>query len=534
MRTLFLAFTLLIALSAYAQKPKLVVGIIVDQMRQEYLLRFEDRYGDGGFKRLMYQGFMYRNAHFNYVPTYTAPGHTSVYTGSTPAVHGIISNAWYDHVNKKQVYCAGDEQENTVGSTSNKGKMSPRNMLVTTITDELRFSNQMRSKVIGLSIKDRGAIFPAGHTGNAYWYDSETGDFVTSTYYHDELPKWVNKFNKKRHADKYLGQTWNTLYDINTYRQSGPDNTPYEVKMAGKDPVFPYDLSTVKEKKYAYLPSTPFGNDILTDLALAALENEQLGQGDHTDFLAVSYSSPDYIGHQFGPNSIEVEDTYLRLDQNIKSLLDELDKTVGQGNYLVFLTADHAVVDVPQFLLDNKVQSGYFTVNVQKEVENFLVRKYGEGPWVENASNQQVFLNRKLVKDKEMSLAQVRGEVAAFLMDIGGVAECYTAEAMQHMDYNAAGVKGMMVRGYNQSRSGDVLYALAPGWLPSGNKAGTSHGSAYTYDTHVPMLWYGQGIERGSSVKYHPITDIAPTLSMILGVKLPNGVTGQPLEELFD
>ncbi len=534
MKNIFVTLVLFVTISASAQKPKLVVGIIVDQMRQEYLLRFENRYGDGGFRRLMDQGFMFKNAHFNYVPTYTGPGHASVYTGSTPAVHGIISNSWYDHVSKKGVYCAQDDEVRTVGSTSDKGKMSPKNMLVTAITDELRFSNQMRSKVIGISIKDRGAIFPAGHTGNAYWYDSETGGFITSTWYYDDLPNWVRKFNKNKQADKYLGQTWNTLYDIDTYRQSGPDSSPYEGKMADKDPVFPYDLSKVEDPKYGLLPATPFGNDILTDLALAALTGEQLGKGDDTDFLAISYSSPDYIGHKFGPNSVEIEDTYLRLDRNIETLLKELDKTVGSDNYLVFLTADHAVVDVPQFLIDNKVQSGYFTLDVKKQVEDLLTSKYGEGPWVENVSNMQVFLNRKLIRARELSVLKIRDEVADLLMQQEGVAECYSANTIQLSDYNSSGIKGMLVRGYNQSRSGDVLYTLKPGWLPTGNKTGTSHGSAYTYDTHVPMLWYGTGIKPGFSVRYHPVTDIAPTLSMMLDIKLPNGATGQPIEELFD
>ncbi|TRX59033.1 alkaline phosphatase family protein [Fulvivirga sp. M361] len=535
MRAFSVVIGLFITTLSFAQQPRLVVGIIVDQMRQEYLWRFGERFEEGGFNRLMKEGYHFKNAHFNYVPTYTGPGHTSVYTGTTPAIHGVIANSWYDHVSKDGVYCASDKSVQTVGSSSDKGEMSPKNMLVTSITDELRFSNQMRSKVVGLSIKDRGAIFPAGHTGEAYWYDNTTGGFITSTYYHEELPEWVQKFNKKKLADRYMKQTWSTLYDLATYTASGPDDAPYEVRSGDKDPVFPYDMSKLPgDKKYARLPSSPFGNDFLTEAALAAVDGEQLGQGDYTDFLAISYSSTDYIGHQFGPNSVEVEDTYLRLDKNISALLKALDQKVGEGNYTVFLTADHAVVDVPQFLIDNKVQSGYFQIDVKKLVEAFMDQKYEDADWVETISNNQLFLNRDQVRSKGLSLSDVQEELVEFLISIEGVAECYAASTLRTMDFNTSGVKGMMVRGYNQSRSGDVLYALRPGWLATSRKVGTSHGSPYSYDTHVPMLWYGAGIKQGSSVKYHPITDIVPTLSMMLEIKLPNGVTGQPIHELFD
>lgn len=514
------------------EKPKLVVGIIVDQMRQEYLYRFEDRYGNGGFKRLIGEGYMFKNAHFNYVPTYTGPGHTSVYTGTTPSIHGIIANNWYDKKAKESIYCAFDATKNTVGSDSDKGKMSPHNLFSTTITDELRLSNQMRSKVVGLSIKDRGAIFPAGHTGSAYWYDNTNGKFITSDYYSEQLPDWMTKFNNRKLADKFLKQTWNTLEDISTYVASGEDMNAYEGKVNKKDPVFPYDLSKPKNTYWA-LPATPFGNDILLEASLAALDGEGLGADDITDFLAISFSSTDYVGHNFGPNSVEVEDTYMRLDKNIERLLKELDDKVGKGNYIVFLTADHAVADIPQFLVDKKIPVGNPKWEMKKELGMALSRKYGEGEWVESVSNQQVFLNRQLIVDKNLSLYEVQNQVSELMLIFEGVAESYAAHAINQLDYEAGGLKGMLIRGYNQVRSGDVLYSLRPGWLQGGRVTGTTHGSGFTYDTHVPMLWYGAGIPKGTSVKYHPITDIAPTISMMLEIKLPNGATGQPLVELF-
>lgn len=518
---------------AFAQeKPKLVVGIIVDQMRQEYLYRFQDRYGDGGFKRLIGDGFMFKNAHFNYVPTYTGPGHASVYTGSTPAIHGIIANDWYDKVSKSSMYCAFDDTKNTIGSDSDKGKMSPHNLFSTTITDELRLSTQMRSKVVGLSIKDRGAIFPAGHTGSAYWYDNTNGKFITSDYYGQELPKWMADFNKKKLADHYLKQTWNTLEDISTYVASRPDMSSFEGKVNKKDPVFPYDLSLTKNAYWA-LPATPFGNDILLAAALAALEGEELGTDENTDFLAISFSSTDYVGHNFGPNSVEVEDTYMRLDRNLETLLKALDQKVGVGNYTVFLTADHAVADVPGFLKSRKIPVGNAKLDVVKALKKGLSAKYGQGDWVENNSNLQVFLNHKEISDKGLNLHDVQNTAANLLLDLEGVAESYPAYLIHSLDYAAAGLKGLLTRGYNQKRSGDILYSLKPGWLQGDRVTGTTHGSGFTYDTHVPMLWYGAGIPKGSSVLYHPITDIAPTISMMLEIKLPNGATGQPLSELF-
>ncbi|RYY18950.1 MAG: alkaline phosphatase family protein, partial [Chitinophagaceae bacterium] len=342
--TLISSFLLLsnnLLFSQTIQRPKLVVGIVVDQMRWDYLYRYYDRYSAGGFKRMLTQGFSCENAFIPYTPTYTAAGHTCVYTGSIPAINGIIGNSWYRRDLKRAWYCAEDSTVISVGSTSSAGKMSPRNMWTTTITDELRLATNFNSKSIGIALKDRGAILPAGHSANAaYWFDNSSGGWITSTYYMNELPDWVKKINDKKLPDQYLQKNWNTIYPINTYKQSTEDNKSYEAILPGEDNTFPHETASITTNKYETFRNTPYGNTFTFDLAKAAIDGEQLGQRGATDFLALSFSSTDYVGHAFGPNSIEVEDTYLRLDQELAAFYALLDAKLGKGQYLVFLTAD--------------------------------------------------------------------------------------------------------------------------------------------------------------------------------------------------
>lgn len=339
--------------SENTNKPKLVVGIVVDQMRYDYLTRFYSKYGEGGFKRMMNEGFNCKNNHFNYVPTFTGPGHASIYTGSTPKYHGIIGNDWYDKEIKKMVYCAGDDSVQSVGAKTEDGKMSPHRMKTTTFADENRLFTQMRGKTIGISIKDRGAILPAGHTANAaYWfYGKDEGLFISSTFYMNSLPNWVNDFNKSDKVASNL-KPWNTLYNIETYTESGSDLNDFEGGFKGKEAAtFPYDLNVLKDQNGGFdiLKSTPYGNTIVADFAIAALNGEQLGQDTNTDVLTVSFSSTDYVGHNFGVNSKEIEDTYIRLDKDLERFFKALDEKVGKENYTVFLTADHAAIDVPAY-----------------------------------------------------------------------------------------------------------------------------------------------------------------------------------------
>lgn len=541
-------FVLLILSSpAFSQntppRPKLVVGIVVDQMRQEYLYRFDSKLGKGGFRRLMGEGFMLKNAHYNYVPTYTGPGHASIYTGSTPAIHGVIANDWYDKTTKKSVNCVGDDRYKPVGNDQGNGDVSPWRMLSSTITDELELATQRRAKVIGVSIKDRGAVLPAGHTPDgAYWFDSKSGKFITSTYYKEALPVWVDNFNKLNLADNYLNQEWKTVYPIDQYKESGPDDSPYETKMKGKDrPVFPYNLKELRKLSadFELITSTPYGNDLLTEMAKATIDGELLGKDEWTDFLAVSFSSTDIVGHAMGPNSVEVEDVYIRLDKNIEDILNKLDKEIGKGEYLVFLTADHAVADVPQYLKDLRIPADKFkSAAIEAGLADFLQPYFPGKKLIENASNGQIFLNQDLFgadpRSSGVDYLIATELIKNYLLKQEGVSDVFTRQLISAGEYGEAGAKGMVKRGFHTKRSGDLAVVLEPGWFEGSWPQGTTHGSPYTYDTNVPVLFYGYGIKAGSSVSYHSITDIAPTLSVLLKVKFPSGCTGQPVKEILD
>ncbi len=524
-------------------RPKLVVGIVVDQMRQEYLYRYYSKYSEGGFKRLMNEGFMLKNAHYNYAPTVTGPGHASIYTGTTPAFHGIIGNDFYHKRAGKMVNCVEDPSQKPVGNEIGNGDVSPWRLLSSTITDELKLFTQKRAKVIGVSIKDRGAVLPAGHMADAaYWYDNITGKFISSTFYMALLPQWLIKFNDQNLANKYLSQTWNTVLPIEQYTESGPDDSPYEIRLAGKlKPTFPYVLSELrlKYRNYDLLTSTPFANNLLTDLAIATLTAEQMGKDDITDFLCVSFSSPDILGHAVGPNAVELEDMYLRLDRSLEDFFKKLDQQVGAGNYTVFLTADHAVADVPQYLKDNKMPAGYFNDEyVKAKLNEFLLTYFPNKTLISNISNHQIFLNQDAfqhdAKATGVDMYITTELIGKFLMSVDGIANYYIESLIRQGDYDEKGEKGDIIRGYNAQRSGDIVYTLLPGWIEAGSVQGTTHGSTYKYDTHVPMLFYGNGIKKGSSSQYHPITDIAPTLSVLLKIKFPNSCTGQPIVEIVD
>ena len=518
-------------------KPKLVVGIVVDQMRYDYLTRFDSKYGNGGFKRLIKDGFNCTNTQFNYIPTYTGPGHASVYAGTTPKYHGIISNNWYDKELKKIIYCVKDDNYLPVGTTSESSKVSPQKMMVSTVTDELRMATQMRGKVIGIALKDRAASLPAGHSANAaYWFQGlDEGNWVTSTFYMDELPKWVKDFNNSDLAESYL-KTWDTFYDIETYTESGSDLNNFEGGFNGKiTATFPYELSKLKDYNNGFdiLKSTPFGNNLTTDFALAALKGEQLGKDLDTDFLAISYSSTDYIGHNFGVNSKEIEDVYIRLDKEIERLLNELDSKVGKGNYTVFLTADHGAVDVPAYLQSVNIPADYFdSTSFRIKVKEFVTKKYGASDLVENISNNQIFLNKSKIALLDLDIDDVQEDIVNEIINYKHIDKAYTATTMSSVFFDN-GVEALLQRGFNQKRSGDVLYVLDPAVISYG-RTGSTHGSGFNYDTHVPLLFYGQGIKIGSSVALVQITDLAPTISALLNISFPNGAIGKPIEAVLD
>ena len=518
-------------------RPKLVVGIVVDQMRYDYLTRFESKFGDGGFKRMMSEGFNCKNHHFNYVPTYTGPGHASIYTGTTPKYHGIVGNNFYDKDTKNMVYCAGDDNVNSVGTTDDAGKMSPHRMQTTTFGDENRLFTQMRGKTIGVSLKDRGAILPAGHTANAaYWFHGrDEGSWVSSSFYMNELPQWVKDFNTSETAESYL-KDWNTYYDIKTYTESGVDENTFEGGFKGKDKAtFPYDLKALSKDNRGFdiLKATPYGNSLTADFAMAAIKAENLGVDDITDVLAVSFSATDYVGHNFGVNSKEIEDTYIRLDKDLERFFEYLDATVGKGEYTVFLTSDHGAVDVPSYLASVKIPAGYVDNNDRKEKFNtFLKTTYGTKAIVENISNNQIFLNRAKVKELGLNLIDVQNAIAMEQLGYKNVTKVYTATTMSSTSFST-GIEELLQNGFNQKRSGDVILVNDAAFISYG-RTGSTHGSGLNYDTHVPLLFFGKGIKHGETFDKTVIPDIAPTISALLGISFPNGATGKPLGFVID
>ncbi len=514
------------------QKPKLVVGLVIDQMRWDYLYRYSDLYGNDGFKRLLREGFSYENTMVPYTPTYTAVGHTCIYTGSIPAVHGIISNYWFDKRTNKTVYCTDDSTVSTVGNNSNAGKMSPDNMWTTTITDELRLSNNFKSRVFGIALKDRGAILPAGHSANAaYWFDTTGGKWISSTHYMKQLPAYVNRFNDRDIAGSYMKTTWNTLLPIEKYIQSTEDNKPYEDPIPGLNTVtFPHDLSLIKNGKYEAFKYTPFAADFTFDFAKTVFENEKLGSTAVTDFLAISISSTDYAGHHFGPNSIEEEDTYLRLDQSIAAFLKWLDEKLGKNNYLFFLSADHAVAHVPGFLQEHNIAAGlYSNFDLKNELNEMISKKYDIKRAVLSVQNFQVYIERNLIRQQQKNEDSIIGAVIDFLKQ-----KLFITDAVETGKLNIAALpqpqRDRMIDGFNPQRSGDIQFIVKPQYIDY--HKGTTHGTWDAYDAHIPLIFFGWNVKHGKTHRETYMTDISPTIAAMLQIQMPNGSVGKVLEEM--
>ncbi|WP_090339461.1 alkaline phosphatase PafA [Dyadobacter koreensis] len=514
-------------------RPKLVVGIVVDQMRYDYLYRYYDKYVEGGIKRFLNEGFNCRNNHYSYALTVTAAGHASIYTGSVPAINGIIGNEWYDQNASKGVYCVEDSTVKTVGSNNvSVGKMSPRNLLTSTVTDQLRIATNFRSKTIGVAIKDRGSILPAGHTANgSYWFDSNTGNWVTSTFYMDELPQWAKDYNAKKMPSEYMKRGWQTLNPIETYTQSTADDVAWEGRLPGaKKPVFPFELAGFAGDAFGTVTSTPWGNTITKEMAIEAVKGEKLGKGSDTDFLAISFSSPDKIGHMAGPNSVEQEDDYLKLDREFAELFSFLDSWTGKGNYTVFLTADHGVVDVPGFAREHKLPAGLASRTVLGDiVKKNLAETFGEGVYIASTENNQLYLNHALLKKKKISVAQVFDVVKECLLPVDGIADVLNLTDMGRAPLNTYQLE-LYKNNVNAKRSGDIQIITQPGWF-YGSATGTSHGTPYNYDTQVPFVMFGWGINKGETLRRTSVSDIAPTIASLLHILPPSGNIGNPVEE---
>ncbi len=516
-------------------RPKLVVGIVVDQMRWDYLYRYHDQYGTDGFRRLLSDGYSLNNVHIDYVPTVTALGHTAIYTGSVPSIHGIAGNSWRDRETGESVYCTADNGVQPVGSTSTKnGSHSPNNLWSTTIGDQLRLATNFRSRVVGVSLKDRASILPAGKNPTAaFWFDDTTGNFITSSYYLKQLPAWVNSFNAQKNGETLLSKGWNTLYPIAQYTQSTADDVPWEGTVGtAKKAVFPYkNLPTDYVKDKGVIRATPFGNTLTLRFAEAALDGYQLGKNTDTDFLAINLASTDYVGHTFGPNSVEVQDTYLRLDRDLAAFFKMLDAKVGKGEYLVFLSADHGAAHSEGFLRENKLGGGFFDENMKADLEKALKARFGVEKLVMAISNYQVYLNKKTIRENRLTESEVKAEIIDALRGHPNVLYVTDMDKVNEASIPQP-LRNRIVNGYNWKRSGQIQIITRDNMLPTYSKTGTTHSVWNSYDSHIPLVFMGWGVKPGASDKPYHMTDIAPTVAAMLKIEKPSGTVGNPIAEV--
>ena len=470
---------------AQVNRPKLVVGIVVDQMRWDYLYYYNKEFVEGGFKRLLAEGYSCENTMIPYIPTVTAIGHSSIYTGSVPALTGILGNSFF--INGKNTYCCGDDNVQSVGSSSKEGKMSPRNLLASTIGDELKLATDFKSKVIGVALKDRAAILPAGHSADAaYWWDTSAGHFVTSTYYMDKLPSWAVEFNKKH-----------------------------------------------QQKPGSDIKSKPQGVTMTFDMAEAALKNERLGLGTETDMLAVSVSSTDIIGHMYSTRGPEIHDVYIQLDRDLARFFNTLDAQVGRGNYLVFLTADHGGSHNPNFMRSHKLAAGGFAGwDLTKEINKELQQSFGtKVNFILGENALRIYFDRKSIADAGLELAKVKAKAKQLLEKKENITYVvdYDNAATQPI---AQPIRERIINGYSRERGGDLLIITNPGWVncpSSPDYKGTNHGLWNPDDSHIPLIFMGWGITPGATSHPTSMTDIAPSVCSMLHIQMPNACVGNPV-----
>jgi len=470
------------AFAANVERPKLVVGIVVDQMRWDYLYRYNHLYTDSGFKRLMAEGYNCENTMINYLPSVTAIGHTSIYTGSVPAIHGIAGNNFYE--GRRHMYCCDDSTVSAVGSNGKAGRMSPRNMLATTIGDELKIATDFKSKVIGVSIKDRAAILPAGHSADAaYWIDNSTGQFITSTYYMTKLPDWVVKLNKS------------------------------------------FGKHTAEEIGYSSI-----GNMMTAEMGKAAIKNEALGQRGITDMLTISFSCTDKIGHKYATHSPQTQEIYVDLDQRLADFLTYLDNTIGKEQYLVFLTADHGAANNVLFSQEHGIPAQpYLCEQKLKELDSHLKSKFGaQRSLLVGFDSYRIYLDHEAIDAQSLTLADIKHETILWLKKDPVIAQVIDLENAATAATPAV-IKEKIVNGYNHKRSGDIIIVLNPAcyevWKDTSER-GTQHGAWNPYDCHIPFILMGWHVKPGFSNAKTYITDIAPTICSMIHIQMPNGCIG--------
>lgn len=521
-------------------KPRLVVGIVVEQLRYDQIERFRDRFGDNGIKRLINEGTYFKNASFEHMLTQSSPGHATISTGAEPSQHGIPSDNWYVPLRDELISSTRDARVYPVGGSFESGLHSPANLQASTFSDELKMSTNQRSKVFGVGINENAAILSTGHSADGvFWFDNGTGTWMSSTYYTESLPAWVNDFNALNYAESYLSNPWDLFRSREIYSDCLPDTNNFEAGFNSLN-YFPYDLRKLRSKvvtgaknDFSLLRETPFANSLTTRFAIRLIEQENLGRDDATDFLSLCYSATDNIGHRFGPSSVEMGDAILRLDDEIRYLLTYLNDSIGKKNVLIYFTSAHGISEIPSVLEHNRIPSGYFRHNQAVQLlRSYMNAVYGEGDWVKGYSERQVFLNRTLIEDARLSLDEVQKKVARFLVQFSGVAAAYPYTAFEANGFGSGNMKRIM-NNFNPQRSGDVIIILNPGWVDKEGDYVTNHNSPYECDSHVPLIWYGWTVNRASVLRKVNMTDIAATLSSLCRVPIPNACTGEPLIELL-
>jgi predicted AlkP superfamily pyrophosphatase or phosphodiesterase len=511
-------------------KPKLIVQIVIGQLRSDYLLRFKDNLSDEGFKTLMTEGAFCQNARYSHLLTQTAPGLATIATGAAPARHGIPSDRWYDRMQNDMQEACFDARVALTGSSNDKLKKSPKHLLASTFSDELKLLEK-KSTVVGISMLPEEAILLSGHSSNAaYWYDDMSGKFVSSAYYMQELPQWVQEFNQKKFTDAYVNRSWEATLPAAKYvalnNANAPESdTPLLLKAA--TPASKSGMPT-----YETLLETPYSDNLVKDFAISAVVSENMGHNNATDMLTVYFGALRSIGNRYGALSVELEDAFYRTDQNLKHLLAFLTAHVGKENLLLVLTSDHGVNLSQQQLEEANMPHGIFDHNKALVLlRSYMNIVYGKGDWIKSFSQKQIFLNHTLIEDSNLRLSEVQERAASFVLQFSGVANAATAHVLSATAF-ADGNMQYMQNSFFQKRSGDIIVNLEPGWTETSTQSDAN--SAYSYDTHVPLAFYGWRVKRKAITAHVDMTDIAPTLSTLVGISLPNAASGKVIAEIVE
>ncbi len=531
-----LSFSFLSGIAQKPTKPKLIVGIVVEQMRYDYLERYWDKLSNNGFKRLVRAGTQCKNAQYSYAFNHDAVGYATLATGAPPSQHGIIANSWYNRLLKKQEYCVDDEKARTIGSNSQMGNYAPNKLMAGTLGDALKMQSMGKSKVIGIAMKDCGAILSAGRTADgAYWLDSQSGMWISSSFYHSMLPAWVRNFNDRGSADIMLNKRWEPEFNLEYFKESLPDVNEFESGFFGYKKAFPYDFSDLRKRTddFSLLKSSPFGNTLTRDFAISSIINENLGKDDYTDLLTVGFSATGYLNQYFTPNSVETEDAFLKLDKDLAYLLSFLDQQVGKKNYLLYLTSNTGVIHSQGYLKKMRMANGMFNQHVATSlVRSYLKAIYGsKAEWIKHYEELQLYLDHDAILKSGNKISDVQSHIAEFLVSFEGVATVYTGSTLHTTDFST-GIARKIKNSYNQKRSADLLIVLQPGWVQKDQT--TDHNSAYNYDTHVPLFWFGWEIQPKTITTPLSMSDIAVTIATLLNIPKPNAATGKHIWELAD